>query len=72
MKCAADHKCLFTGDEIRTGDDICYLAIFRTKYPAKLTEVIANVVDSIEGKSGFWLIYHTDCAKELGIKVEEG
>ena len=66
MKCAADHKCLFTGDEIRTGDDVCYISVFRTKYPTLLTEVMANVCDS-----GSWKIYHLDCARELEIKVEE-
>jgi len=66
MKCEAGYRCLLNNWEIKTEEDIVYISAFRTKWPCVIAEVMANLIQREN-----WKVYHTDCAKELGIKVEE-
>ena len=66
MKCSAGIECFLSDCEIRMSDDIVYISTFRTKWPCIIADVMANLIQREN-----WKVYHTDCAKELGIKVEE-
>jgi len=66
MKCAADYFCFLSEGEIKNEDDIIYISKFRTKWPCVIADVMANLIQREN-----WKVYHTDCAKELGIKIEE-
>ena len=67
MKCSAGLECFLSEREIKTEDDIIYISAFRTKWPCLISDVMVNLIQREN-----WKVYHADCARELGIKMEEG